>query len=94
LLALCKENMPVEEEQIGAYIENALAEEKTRRQRLEARPFADQRAKKYLLAAFVLTLVSFLTKYSIYYRMLACVCMLLAAAAFFINRGTGNSASS
>ncbi len=41
-------------------------------------PFAEGGAKKYFLAAAVLVLASFITRYSLYYRMLAGFCMLLA----------------
>ncbi len=94
LLDTCREKMPIGDSQLEARIEDALKERKERRHHLQARAFLGQSTKKYLLAAAVLLAVSFLTDYVIYYRMLASLCMLLAATTFFINRGTGNSASS
>ncbi len=94
LLDACRENMPISDMELEMRIEEKLEEQKKRRRRLQGRVFLDRNAKKYLLAAAALLIVSFLTDYVIYYRMLASLCVLLAATSFFINRGTGSSASS
>lgn len=41
---------------------------------------AATRAKKYLLTGLVLLAASFLTRYTLYYRMLAGLCLTIAAA--------------
>ena len=72
--------------EVRAYIAAELPRmEKKRRPRLPA-PFAPGRAGKYLLAALALTAASFLTRYALYYRMLAGLCGAVASLGVFLNR--------
>ena len=66
---------------IDAYIEAELKRERERRkaQRLRASPFLRGPAKRYLVTALILLCVSFFTRYMLYYRMLAGLCMTIAA---------------
>lgn len=82
---LCKaavENgLTVSQEEMGAYMleqqRNRRAE--TQRKRQQRNPFERIYSKKYVLIALLLIGASFFTRYTLYYRMLAGLCMTIAA---------------
>ena len=74
------------EAEIAAHIRAKESARRERKRSVRLAPFADGGAKKYLAAALVLTLASFLTRYALYYRMLAGFCMLLAGAGLALKR--------
>ncbi len=84
-IALLKEEpvMAVTEEQIDERIRSIL--KKHDRGALQAQPFAPGRSGRYMLCALLLFAASFITGYPLYYRLLAALCGLLAAAAFWLN---------
>lgn len=89
LSAAVRAGMEPPMEAVYAYIEAEQRDERKRRrlQRMRVSPFAAARAKKYLLAALVLTGASFLTRYALYYRMLAGLCAVVAACGAAMARG-------
>ncbi|MDR1619892.1 MAG: hypothetical protein LBS18_04425 [Clostridiales bacterium] len=76
----------VNDADIEAYIHSEIAAKKERREKLPAQPFVPGNAKKYLLCGLFLTAASFLSGYTLYFRLLAGVCLLLSAATFALNR--------
>lgn len=57
--------------------------------RIKASPFAAGGAKKYVMTGLVLMGLSFFTRYTLYYRMLAGLCMSIAACStMFLRSGT------
>ncbi len=83
----CGGSLRVSERELEAYIEAERALEKTRRRKKGELPFLAGMPKKYVLTALALTLISFLPGYALYYRMLAGLCMSIAAAGALIGRG-------
>ncbi len=73
--------------EIHDYIEAALQKRKERKRRLQAQPFVSGSAAKYFLIAALLTGASFLTRYALYYRMLAGLCSTIAVLSLLFNRG-------
>jgi len=82
----------VTQEDVAAHIRSTLAVQRERRARMQAEPFAAERAGKYLVCAIVLALASFITGYALYYRLLAGLCLLLCAASFLLNRPAAQAA--
>lgn len=76
----------VTKEDVEAYILQQQSLHSARRARVQKQPFAPENAKKYALCAVALFLASFVTGYKLYYRLLAGLCLLLAAAAVFVSR--------
>lgn len=57
--------------------------------RIKASPFAAGGAKKYVMTGLILMGLSFFTRYTLYYRMLAGLCMSIAACStMFLRTGT------
>ena len=73
-------------EEVYAAIEKELLAQKARRRLARALPAAGGSCKKYLIAAALLLLCSFLTRYALYYRMLAGLCATIASARFLLER--------
>ena len=72
-----------DDEAVHAYIAAQLQQHPRPRARLQellSGAGAATRAKKYLLTGLVLLAASFLTRYTLYYRMLAGLCLMIAAA--------------
>lgn len=72
-----------DDEAVHAYIAAQLQQHPRPRARLQellSGAGAATRAKKYLLTGLVLLAASFLTRYTLYYRMLAGLCLTIAAA--------------
>lgn len=86
LLVLCREGVTPDtaDELVKKKLEDAAAEKKRKR----AQPFAAGQARKYLISALVLLLTSFLTRYALYYRLLAGVCLCLAGMSFWMNNNS------
>lgn len=80
------EGYTVDASDVEAHIRSGLAAKRDSRARMQGEPFAAGRSRKYLLCAGVLILASFLTGYALYYRLLAGLCLLLAATTFALNR--------
>ena len=68
-----------EESDLAAEIARLASSERAKRRLAAAAPLSSVRLNKYLIAAAFLTGASFLTGYALYYRLLAGLCMLLAA---------------
>ena len=75
-------------DEVDAYILEQQRLNLTRKERTQTQPFSADRSKKYLLCAAILFAVSFVTGYTLYYRLLAGLCLALSGTAFFLNRPT------
>ena len=84
LVELCREQQKetLAEELIEKKLSDAAAEKKRKR----AQPFAKGQTRRYLVCAAILLAASFLTRYALYYRLLAGVSLALAGMSFFVNR--------
>jgi len=83
LVELCREQQKetLAEELIEKKISDAAAEKKRKR----AQPFAKGQTRRYLVCAAMLLAASFLTRYALYYRLLAGISLALAGMSFFVN---------
>jgi uncharacterized membrane protein YwzB len=59
--------------------------EKQKRRSIQAIPFAAGRAGRYVIAAIALFILSYVTQYSLYYRMLAGACASFAGISWWLN---------
>lgn len=89
LSAALRADMRPSDDEVYEAIAAQLAYEKTRRRRRLPTPFATGGACKYALLALLLTALSFLTSYALYYRLLAGLCMTVAALGAWRNRTAG-----
>lgn len=85
--AACGGENAVSEAELERYIEAEQALDKTRKKRRGALPFLTGAPKKYLVTAVALTLLSFVSGYGLYYRMLAGLSMSIAATGVLLGRG-------
>lgn len=60
--------------------------ESRRRRAAAASPFAEGHTRRYMLCAACLTAMSFFVGYSLYFRLMAAACVMMAAAAWWANR--------
>lgn len=74
-----------DDEAIEAYILDKLDEEKQQRKK-SAEPFASGRVKRYLAVALVLFAASFFVQYTLYYRLMAVMCMSFASLCWWIDK--------
>ena len=86
--AASKAGMSPPQEAVYAFIETEQQNyrKQRRRQRQRFSPFAAVSAKKYLFTALILIGASFLTRYTLYYRMLAGLCVTIAACSAALTR--------
>lgn len=78
-----------DDEAVHAYIASELhqgARTRARMRELVTGAGASAQAKKYALTALVLLIASFLTRYTLYYRVLAGLCLTIAAAGTLLRR--------
>lgn len=81
-LSRTEQNEMCADELITKKLSDAAAEKKRKR----AQPFAKGQTRRYLICAAILLAISFLTRYTLYYRLLAGVSLALAGMSFFVNR--------
>jgi hypothetical protein len=72
-------------EQMEEKILKEHAQEKQKRRQVQALPFAAGRAGRYVIAAAALYVLSFVTQYTLYYRMLAGACASFAGISWWLN---------
>ncbi|MDO4572026.1 MAG: hypothetical protein Q4C13_01555, partial [Clostridia bacterium] len=74
---------------VFAHILREEAQRKQRKSRLGGLSFRPGAAKKYLVTALLLFALSFLSRYALYYRMLAALCMSVFSINLFFDRTRG-----
>ncbi|MDD3919751.1 MAG: hypothetical protein PHO41_01045 [Eubacteriales bacterium] len=85
--ALAKQELlEVSEAEIDGYIISRSAARAEIRKTMQKGVLSGARSLKYLVAAGVLVLASFLSGYALYYRLLACLCLLLGSVSFLLTR--------
>ena len=80
--------LPITQTDLDARIRSMQRGSRESHSEIQAQAFGSGRALRYLICGSILFAASFLTGYSLYYRLLAGVCLALAATAFWINKGT------
>ncbi len=78
---------PAIEEVDSIIVSRAEAEIRKRRAAMTA-PFAQGHARRYILCAACLTAMSFFVEYSLYFRLMAAACIMMAAAAWWVNKAS------
>ena len=86
-----KAGMRADDAAVHAFIRAELTAGKRRRAHIRAQTFAPGGAKRYLLTAAALTLLSFVTRYPLYCRMLAGLSLTLGAASAAMHRTHQNT---
>ena len=68
-------------------VSRAEAEQRRRRAAMSS-PFAEGHTRRYLLCAACLTAMSFFVDFSLYFRLMAAACIMMAAAAWWANKAS------
>lgn len=79
--------MPTADEADAIVVSRAEAEHRRRRAAM-ASPFAEGHTRRYLLCAACLTAMSFFVEFSLYFRLMAAACIMMAAAAWWVNKAS------
>lgn len=86
LLQIAQEqDFTLDDEGVDARILDAMEREK-RMRREKSSPLSASRTKRYLLVAFALFGASFFVRYTLYYRLMAAVCLSLGSIAWLLER--------
>lgn len=79
--------MPTSDEADAIIVSRAEAEQRRRRASMSS-PFAEGHTRRYLLCAACLTAMSFFVEFSLYFRLMAAACIIMAAAAWWVNKAS------
>ena len=79
--------MPTSDEADAIIVSRAEAEHRRRRAAMLS-PFAEGHTRRYLLCAACLTAMSFFVEFSLYFRLMAAACIIMAAAAWWVNKAS------
>jgi len=79
--------MPTTQEADTIIISQAQAEYQKRKAAMTS-PFAEGHTRRYLLCAACLTAMSFFVEFSLYFRLMAAACIMMAATAWWLNRAS------
>ena len=82
-----KHLMPTVEETDAIIVSRAEAENRRRRAAMSS-PFAQGHTRRYLLCAACLTAMSFFVNFSLYFRLMAAACILMAATSWWVNKAS------
>lgn len=86
LEAATREGLAPGDREVYRYILTEDANRRKKRLRLSGLLFSGGAAKKYLVTGLVLLALSFLSRYTLYYRLLATVCMSIFSVNFLMDR--------
>ncbi|MBQ3132267.1 MAG: hypothetical protein IJC24_06110 [Clostridia bacterium] len=78
---------PTAEETDAIIVSQAEAEHLRRRAAMTS-PFAAGHTRRYILCAACLTAMSFFVEFSLYFRLMAAACIMMAAAAWWVNKAS------
>ena len=79
--------MPTSDEADAIIVSRAEAEQRRRRAAMSS-PFAEGHTRRYLLCAACLTAMSFFVEFSLYFRLMAAACIIMAAATWWVNKAS------
>ena len=79
--------VPTIDETDAIIVSRAEAEQRRRRAAMSS-PFAEGHTRRYLLCAACLTAMSFFVEFSLYFRLMAAACIIMAAAAWWVNKAS------
>lgn len=79
--------MPTSDEADAIIVSRAEAEHRRRRAAMLS-PFAEGHTRRYLLCAACLTAMSFFVEFTLYFRLMAAACIIMAAAAWWVNKAS------
>ena len=79
--------VPTMDETDAIIVSRAEAEQRRRRAAMSS-PFAEGHTRRYLLCAACLTAMSFFVDFSLYFRLMAAACIMMAAAAWWVNKAS------
>lgn len=82
-----------DEDTIDGLIIDRIEIKKQYRKKMLSSPFSNNRARAYLLAAAGLTIASFISGYSLYYRLMACACVSFSGLTWWVNHVTKENES-
>jgi len=88
LACMEKQENAVQDAQIDAYIQTEISAQKQERGKIWQGAISGARAGKYAATAAILFAASFLSGYSLYYRVMAITCLMLAGVCLWLRRGT------
>lgn len=79
--------MPTTEETDNIIVSQVQEEHRKRRSAMTS-PFAEGHTRRYILCAACLTAMSFFVEYSLYFRLMAAACIMMAATAWWVNKAS------
>ncbi|MBQ7092505.1 MAG: hypothetical protein IJN83_07620 [Clostridia bacterium] len=79
--------VPTMDETDAIIVSRAEAEQRRRKAAMSS-PFAEGHTRRYLLCAACLTAMSFFVDFSLYFRLMAAACIMMAAAAWWVNKAS------
>ena len=79
--------VPTIDETDAIIVSRAEAEQRRRKAAMSS-PFAEGHTRRYLLCAACLTAMSFFVDFSLYFRLMAAACIMMAAAAWWVNKAS------
>ena len=78
---------PTIDEADSIIVSHAEAESRKRKASMTS-PFSEGHTRRYVLCAACLTAMSFFVEYSLYFRLMAAACIMMAAAAWWVNKAS------